>query len=68
MNQVKQEEGLIMVRYNDIISLFRLDNIRGEDVTYVFDKYIRTDNNPASTSMGKKSSKRFYSIMHGCSV
>jgi hypothetical protein len=56
-----------MVRYNDIISLFRLDNIRGEDVTYVFDKYIRTDNNPASTSMGK-SSKRFYSIMHGCSV
>jgi hypothetical protein len=35
-----------MVRYNDIISLFRLDN-RGEDVTYVFDKYIRTDNNPA---------------------
>jgi hypothetical protein len=42
----KQEEE-IMVRYNDIISLFRLDNIRGEDVTYVFDKYIRTDNNPA---------------------
>jgi hypothetical protein len=43
----ENQEGLI-IRYNDIISLFRLDNIRGEDVTYIWYKYIRTDNNPAS--------------------
>jgi hypothetical protein len=61
----KQEEGLIMVRYNDIISLFRLDNIRGEDVTYVFDKYIRTNNNPASTSMGKKVQNDFIQLCMG---
>jgi hypothetical protein len=53
-----------MVRYNDIISLFRLDNIRGEDVTYVFDKYIRTDN-PASTSMGKKVQSDFIQLCMG---